>query len=146
MTPLDHTHAEEPSDAADSIPKTSQTNHWPDPVMNFLVAYDIGEPSRLRQVAKLLEQSARRVQKSLFVFTGTRLELDGLMSGLMREIDPISDRIQAWPVRTSSRSQRIDVGSGMPEMGVAVIVSPAQCLVIEAIDEPQSADHEPLVL
>jgi len=120
--------------------------NWPDPIMNFLVAYDIGDPARLRQVAKLMEQSARRVQKSVFVFTGTRRQLDGLMRCLVQEIDPAVDRIQAWPVRTSSRSQRIDAGFALPEMGVAVIVSAEQCLVIEAIDDPQSSHHEPLVL
>jgi CRISPR-associated protein Cas2 len=114
--------------------------------MNFLVAYDIGEPGRLRQVAKVMERSARRVQKSVFVFTGTRRQLDDLIKCLIQEIDPVSDRIQAWPVRTSSRWQRMDAGAGLPEMGVAVVVSAEQCLVIEAIDEPHSRDHDPLVL
>jgi CRISPR-associated endonuclease Cas2 len=36
--------------------------------MKFVVAYDICEPRRLRRVAKRLEQSAVRVQKSVFVF------------------------------------------------------------------------------
>jgi CRISPR-associated protein Cas2 len=36
--------------------------------MKFVVTYDICEPRRLRRVAKRLEQSAVRVQKSVFVF------------------------------------------------------------------------------
>jgi len=145
MKSLDDWHDDESVDTP-MLPQPSKSHKWPDPEMNFLVAYDIGEPARLRQVAKRLEQSARRVQKSVFVFTGTRRELDDLMRVLVQEIDTTSDRIQAWPVRTSSRSQRVDAGAGLPEMGVAVVVSAQQCLVIEAIDEPQSSHHEPLVL
>lgn len=122
------------------------SHNWPAPIMNFLVGYDIGDPKRLRLVAKLMEDSARRVQKSLFVYTGTRRGLDGLIRGIVQHIDPVADRIQAWPIRTSSRSQRIDAGTGVPESGVAVVVSAARSLVIEAIDEADSPDHEPIVL
>lgn len=122
------------------------THSWPDPIMNFLVAYDIADPKRLRLVAKLMEASARRVQKSLFVYTGTRRGLDGLIRGVVQEIDPVADRVQAWPIRTSSRSQRVDGGSGHADTGVAVIISPDQTLVIEAIDEADSPDHEPIML
>lgn len=125
--------------------KPQSTHNWPDPIMNFIVAYDIGEPRRLRLVAKLMEQSARRVQKSVFVFTGSRRQLDDLIRVVVQQIDPVADRIQAWPVRTSSRSQRIDAGAGLPETGVAVIISPHGLVVIEAIDDTRT-DHEPLVI
>ena len=122
------------------------SHNWPDPIMNFLIAYDIADPKRLREVAKKAEFSARRVQKSLFVFTGTRRELDAVLRSVVAEIDPAADRVQAWPVRTSSRSNRVDAGIGLPDTGLAVIVSPDLCLIIEAIDEPDADDHEPLII
>ena len=121
-------------------------HNWPDPIMNFLIAYDIADPKRLREVAKKAELSARRVQKSLFVFTGSRRELDAVLRSVVAEIDPAADRVQAWPVRTSSRSNRIDAGIALPDTGVALIISPDICMIIEAIDEPNSDDHEPLII
>lgn len=124
----------------------SSTHNWPDPIMNFLIAYDIADPKRLREVAKKAELSARRVQKSLFVFTGSRRELDAVLRSVVAEIDPAADRVQAWPIRTSSRSNRVDAGIALPDTGVAVIVSPELCIIIEAIDEPDSDNHEPLII
>ena len=92
----------------------AKTHNWPDPIMNFLVAYDIADPKRLRLVAKLLEASARRVQKSVFVFTGSRRQLDDLLGCAVQYIEPTVDRIQAWPVRTSNRTQRADAGAALP--------------------------------
>ena len=43
--------------------------------MKFIIAYDIANPRRLRKVAKRLEQCAVRVQKSVFVYHGTRKQL-----------------------------------------------------------------------
>ncbi len=119
---------------------------WPDPVMNFLVAYDIAQPKRLKRVASCLELVARRVQKSVFLFTGTRRELDRVIAGLVQEIKISEDRIQAWPIRTSSRSHRIDAGAALPETGVAAVISPENWLVIEAVDDPKLNSQEPLFI
>lgn len=122
------------------------SHQWPDPIMNFLVAYDIADPKRLRLVAKQMESSARRVQKSVFVFTGSRRELDDLMSGTLQYIEPSEDRIQAWPVRTSTRSQRVDIGLALPETGIAVVVAPDGLTIVEAIDDIAATDHPPLII
>jgi len=132
-------------EALDESP-LKRTHRWPDPVMNFIISYDIADPKRLRAVAKELEQHARRVQKSVFVFTGSRATLDSVTRVLMQRIDINEDRIQAWPVRTSTRSCRVDAGLALPETGVALIASPENWLVIEAIDDAGSDDHQPLVL
>lgn len=135
-----------PFDEILSLSPTPRAVRWPDPVMNFIIAYDIADPKRLRMVAKVLEMHARRVQKSVFVYTGSRTSLDSLVRTAMNEFDPSEDRIQAWPIRTSTRSCRMDAGAALPETGVALIATPSSWIVIEAIDEPGSADHEPLVL
>jgi len=113
--------------------------------MNFLVCYDIADPKRLHQVAKELERVGRRVQKSVFCVTGTRQELDGIMSALTQHIEPTVDRIQAWPIRTSTRSVRIDAGAALPDRGVALIVTASDWRLIEAIESPAEND-EPLNL
>lgn len=125
--------------------RTAAESSWPDPVMNFLIAYDIADSKRLRQVAKLLEQRGRRVQYSVFLFSGTRRELDGVLRGLMQEIEPSIDRIQAWPIRTSTRSCRVDVGAALSESGVALIVSQTDWMLIEAIDDVHDSDYQTLI-
>lgn len=112
--------------------------------MNFLVAYDIADPKRLGRVARLLERDARRVQRSVFMFTGSRRELEGIIAGLMQVIEPTEDRVQAWPIRTSTRACRVDAGYALPDTGVAVVIADDQWTVIEAMDDGES--HAPLLL
>lgn len=116
----------------------SRPSRWPDPTMNFIVAYDIADPKRLKLVAKLLERDARRVQKSVFMFHGSRKQLDGIISGLVQYIDPFADRIQAWPVRTSTRAGRVDAGNAIPDTGVALIMASDEWTVVEAMDDSHS--------
>jgi len=61
-------------------------------------SYDISEPRRLKRVAKRLEQSAVRVQKSVFIFVGSRAALDGVTGDLTGLIDVAEDRLQPWPL------------------------------------------------
>lgn len=110
--------------------------------MNFLVAYDIADAKRLRDVAKTLERNARRVQKSVFVFTGTRRELEGVIRELVKLIEPAEDRIQAWPIRTSSKALRIDVGNALPDTAVTLIIASEECTLIEAVDDDANQLHD----
>lgn len=114
--------------------------------MNFLVAYDITDPKRLRAVAKVLERNGRRVQKSLFVFTGKRSDLDGVLALVVALIDPGQDRVQAWPIRVSNRVQRIDHGNCMPETCVAAVLGNHSWSMIEAIDDDGEGDDEALTI
>ena len=112
--------------------------------MNFIVAYDIADPKRLKNVARTLEQFGRRVQKSVFIFTGSRKQLDAVIDCLVSHIDISADRIQAWPIRTSTRACRIDVGVSLPDTGVALVICEDHWSVIEAVDDNES--HEPIIL
>ena len=69
--------------------------------MRFIVAYDICHPRRLKQVAKRLEQSAVRVQKSVFLYDGSREELDATCGHLVTLIDNHEDRVQACGLHQS---------------------------------------------
>lgn len=55
---------------------------------NFILAYDISNTKRLRQLAKLLEKNAMRIQNSLFYLEDTTKEH---LSKLIIEIEDIID-------------------------------------------------------
>lgn len=99
--------------------------------MKFIVAYDIADPARLRLVAKRLEKSAQRVQKSVFLFEGTPRELRLVESDLLTLIDLFEDKIQAWPLVPQSRVRRWDAGVAHPGIVRVSIVAPDQVLLIE---------------
>ncbi|GIW83334.1 MAG: hypothetical protein KatS3mg105_5141 [Gemmatales bacterium] len=126
--------ADLPEDPLEPLP-LRRPARWPDPTMNFIIAYDICEPKRLKRVAQQLERDARRVQKSVFMFTGTRRQLEGVIRGVMQIIDPSCDRVQAWPIRTSTRSCRADAGDTMPDTGLALVFTDQEWTMIEARDD-----------
>lgn len=66
--------------------------------MLTLIAYDITDPKRLHKVAKVCEDWGVRVQYSVFE---CRLEADAFdrfWSELREEIEPVDDRLVAYPV------------------------------------------------
>lgn len=99
--------------------------------MLFLIAYDIADPKRLREVAHCLERSAERVQKSVFLFEGEPEQLRGIQLELLRLIDPHEDCIQAWPIQTSQQMHRWDAGLTLPGQAKFVVISPRQMLLFE---------------
>ncbi len=99
--------------------------------MKYLIAYDICEPRRLRRVAKRLEQSAARIQKSVFLLNGTRQDLEGVTTDLMALIDVAEDRVQAWPILDTPKIHGWHGGTAMPGHVDAVILCPEGLLFLE---------------
>lgn len=99
--------------------------------MRYIIAYDICEPRRLRRVARRLEQSAVRVQKSVFLFEGTRRDLEGVTGDLMTLIDVAEDRVQAWPVHDSPAISGWGGGTAHPGHVVAAVLCPDGMLYVE---------------
>jgi CRISPR-associated endonuclease Cas2 len=64
--------------------------------MRFVIAYDICDPKRLRRVARRLERSALRTQKSVFVFHGDEAAVAALLDEVAGLMDPRQDVLQAW--------------------------------------------------
>ena len=89
----------------------------------YLLAYDISEPARLRRVAKCLEFHAIRVQKSVFLFDGNREELHGLQRQLVQLIDVHEDRLQSWPIRQTRDICRWNAGKAWPGTGSCLVVT-----------------------
>jgi len=92
--------------------------------MHYLIAYDIADPRRLRRVARRLERSALRCQKSVFVFDGSQEELLVLLEDMRPLLNLKEDVVQAW------RLPQGEPASGMVR-GTEANVHPA-CAVVHA--------------
>lgn len=98
--------------------------------MRWIVAYDIADPKRLSRVAKEMERHAQRVQKSVFTFSGSRISLKHLISQVERHIDPLFDRVQAWPLAQNSELIRENLGATMENQGYAIVATPGQITLL----------------
>ena len=99
--------------------------------MKFVIAYDIANPRRLRRVAKRLEECAVRVQKSVFVYHGTRRDLDAVKGDLMTLIDIAEDRLQAWPAHEPPGIVAWNAGVALPGKVMCVVLCPDRLLYVE---------------
>lgn len=73
----------------------------------WMVAYDIADDRRRRQLAQCLAKKLVRVQESIFEGWLTQPESSALMEEVKQLLDPRADRLRAYPlaVRKSSRYQ-----------------------------------------
>lgn len=99
--------------------------------MKFVIAYDIANPRRLRRVAKRLEECAVRVQKSVFIYHGTRRDLDAVKGDLMTLIDIAEDRVQSWPAHEPPGIVAWNAGLAMPGKVMCVVLCPDRLLFVE---------------
>lgn len=58
-----------------------------------LIAYDIREPRRLRQVCKIMEEYGERLQYSVFICDLSRSELIHARTAVEREMDLTQDSV-----------------------------------------------------
>jgi CRISPR-associated protein Cas2 len=59
----------------------------------FLIAYDIRDPARLRQVCKTMEEYGERLQYSVFICDLSRSELVHARAHVERQMDLTSDSV-----------------------------------------------------
>jgi CRISPR-associated protein Cas2 len=64
--------------------------------MFYLIAYDIAEPKRLRQVAKLTEAYGLRVQRSVFECSISESRLDSLLREVKGLMERREDKLQVY--------------------------------------------------
>lgn len=79
--------------------------------MQFIVAYDIADPRRLRRVARLLERRGVRLQKSVFMFEGDPETLDNLLNEITSLIKKKEDVVQAWQLNINQPKQKMIRGT-----------------------------------
>ncbi len=68
---------------------------------NWLVAYDIKNPRRLRQIHKLLKNWGIPLQKSLFIVSGNQ-DIIELREKLKKTMDQSEDDIRLYPIYQDS--------------------------------------------
>jgi len=65
-------------------------------VRSWIVAYDIAEPRRLRQVHAYLTRHAHAVQYSVFLAVCTERQLERLLESINGQISPEVDDVRAY--------------------------------------------------
>ncbi len=90
----------------------------------WLVAYDISDPSRLRDVARALEDYGRRLQQSVFLCEQDTTDLDTLRTHLLGLIDPEVDQLAVLPIcgRCRNALEQHGVEMVLPGSTDAVVV------------------------
>jgi len=72
-------------------------------IYNYLICYDISDAKRLRKVAKILEQTSIRIQKSVFFYQiGLKNELKQLVDELNNEISNEDDDVRIYKIDINS--------------------------------------------
>ena len=66
--------------------------------MEFIVAYDITDPKRLKKVAKILEKVGVRIEYSLFFVKTTKEEMTETAINISNIIDHETDDIRIYTV------------------------------------------------
>ena len=97
-------------------------------IRNWLIAYDIADPRRLRKVHRFLKQHAIPVQYSAFVFRGNQMQLDRILSGIAARIKVTSDDVRAYhlPSRCEVAAlgiQHLPVGIVLPSEGLGSLLN-----------------------
>lgn len=81
-----------------------------------LICYDIANPRRLGRVHRFLKRHACPVQYSVFLFVGTREQLERCLARLEKLMEPKEDDIRAYPL--PRRGYRASFGKATLPQGI----------------------------
>ena len=90
----------------------------------WLIAYDIAEPVRLRDVAQILEDHGRRLQQSVFLCDQDDEALSSLREQVLDRIEPDVDRLAILPIcgRCRDELEQHGVSIALPGSTEAMVV------------------------
>lgn len=80
----------------------------------FLICYDISDPKRLGRVHRYLKKRALPVQYSVFLFSGSDLQLVRCLEDMEKLIDVRADDLRAYPIPARGLKARLG-RSSLPE-------------------------------
>jgi CRISPR-associated protein Cas2 len=86
-------------------------------VGTFLVVYDIADPSRLRKVAKAMQDYGTRVQKSVFEVHADLGALRELGRRVRAILDPAADSVRYYTLCERDWQKRQAMGKGTSHTG-----------------------------
>ncbi len=78
--------------------------------MRFVIAYDIVNDRARRRVVKVLEKRCRRVQKSVFRFSGASSTMELILKEAMSLIEP-DDSLAVWSIGRATSADRYPLQS-----------------------------------
>ena len=82
----------------------------------YLIAYDIRNPVRLRNLAKIAEDYGVRMQKSIFEAELSASELREMKKRMKGIIEPEEDGIKIFRLCQSCEAKRTGAGRGSPSL------------------------------
>jgi CRISPR/Cas system-associated endoribonuclease Cas2 len=106
--------------------------------VRFVIAYDVCDPRRLRRVARRLERSALRTQKSVFVFAGDAASLAALLDDVAGLLDLRQDVVQAWKLAADETAGGAARGAPLNLEPPAVVLAEGRRWLLE-----QDREQEP---
>jgi CRISPR-associated protein Cas2 len=71
--------------------------------MLYLIAYDITEARRLQKLQRYLQQSARALQRSVYLLEGNQAEFALCLAGIQQRIHPQHDDVRIYRISTPAR-------------------------------------------
>ena len=73
----------------------------------YIVCYDISDARRLGRLFRFLKKRAVALQYSVFLFVGDDRQLDRLLEGAAKLIDPKADDLRAYPLPARALKARL---------------------------------------
>lgn len=90
---------------------------------NYIICYDIANPRRLGRIHRALKRRALPVQYSVFLFSGTDVQLQRCLDELQALMDERYDDIRAYPL--PQRGLRLVLGASLLPEGIVLGGLPA---------------------
>ena len=78
--------------------------------MTYIITYDIHDPKRLKEVSKILENVAWRIQESVFQGNFDEKELASAKKFLLASIEPEEDSLLFFPLCKKCLESKIALG------------------------------------
>ena len=104
---------------------------------DYIICYDIANPRRLARIHRALKKQALAVQYSVFLFSGTEVQLQRCLAQLQALMDERYDDIRAYPL--PQRGLRLVLGASVLPDGLADwnhVVVYGQSLSVGATSRP----------
>jgi CRISPR-associated endonuclease Cas2 len=86
--------------------------------MRYLITYDIVDARRSQRVQRHLQQCARALQRSVYLFEGSAAQFTLCLSGIDARIDPHHDDVRLYAIANMA-SLRLEGRTTLPE-GVCI--------------------------
>lgn len=71
--------------------------------MQYLIGYDISDEKRLQKIHKTMTKYATPIQYSIFLFEGTRKELQRCISDILNIFHKKEDDLRIYPLPTNGQ-------------------------------------------